>query len=124
MLATTPGLKLPGEALFCLYTPNDDRIAKAKRSNRAADTELLLHSNSHHSLDFTAREERARGSKPVLSHYIAVFDPQTGGLQVIEARKMVVRGTVRSKQAPAEAMDKAGTYQVSLAAPEGTWEHG
>ena len=64
------------------------------------DKELLLHSTSHRALDLTAREEEARGSKPMLKHYIGVYDPKTGRLEVVEAKRMVVRGQVRAKQLP------------------------
>jgi hypothetical protein len=40
----------------------------------------------------------------LLKHYIGVFDPESGKLKIIEAKKMVVRGVVRSRQAEDEAM--------------------
>ena len=61
-----------------------------------------MHSSEHLKLDYTAREEEAGGSDPLLKHYIGVYDPETGKMEVLEARKVVVRGVVRAHQATAE----------------------
>lgn len=74
---------------------------------------LLLHSSSHQNLDYTAREDRPHGADSLLRHYVGVFDPMTGHLQVVEAKKMAVRGTVRSQQASEEAMGQRTERSVS-----------
>lgn len=80
---------------------------------------MALHSASHQTIDYTAREERHKSVDTLLNHFLAVIDPQTGEVEVVQARKMVVRGTVRSKQAPPEAMEvgagKPVRSQYSLA---------
>lgn len=38
----------------------------------------------------------------MLNHYIGIYDPTTGKMEVMEARKMVVRGVVRAHEATAE----------------------
>ena len=58
--------------------------------------ELLLHSSAHPKLDWTAREETSNGVESHLKHYIGVFDPEKGKLQLTEAKKLVVRSTLRS----------------------------
>lgn len=65
-------------------------------------TELLLHSSAHQELDYTAREEEAGGADTLLKHYVGVYDPETGKMEIMEARKMVVRGVVRAHQATAD----------------------
>jgi len=65
-------------------------------------TELLLHSSAHQKLDYTAQEEEADGVDTLLKHYVGVYDPETGKMEVMEARKMVVRGVVRAHQATAD----------------------
>jgi hypothetical protein len=70
-------------------------------------TELLLQSSEHQKLDYTAREDAADGPDALLKHYVGVFDPETGKLEVMEARKMVVRGTVRAHRAADEEVDPA-----------------
>lgn len=72
------------------------------RSGAIATEELLLHSSAHPSLDYTAREEEAGGSDALLKHYVGVYNPMTSELEVMEARKMVVRGSVRAQQASEE----------------------
>jgi len=56
----------------------------------------LLHSSAHPKLDYTAREEASNGSDKYLKDYIGVYDPETGKLQLVQARKAVVRSTLRS----------------------------
>jgi DNA-directed RNA polymerase I subunit RPA49 len=51
-------------------------------------------------LDYTAKEEGPGGRESHLKHYIGVFDPKTGELSVVEAKKMAIRGVVRSQQPP------------------------
>ncbi len=72
-------------------------------SKEITTKELLLHSSDHPKLDYTAREEEAGGADTLLKHYVGVYDPETGKLEVMEARKMVVRGSVRAHQAAEQA---------------------
>ena len=58
--------------------------------------ELLLHSSAHPKLDYIAREESSDGSEGYLKHYIGVYDPETGELQLVQARKLIIRSTLRS----------------------------
>ena len=58
--------------------------------------ELLLHSSDHPKLDYTAHEESSNGSDGYLKHYVGVYDPKSGKLQLVQARKLVVRSTLRS----------------------------
>ncbi|KAK4123582.1 hypothetical protein N657DRAFT_572972 [Parathielavia appendiculata] len=66
---------------------------------------MALHSSAHRTIDYTAREERFRSVDTLLNHFLAIIDPQTGDIEVVQAKKMVVRGMVRAKQAPTEAME-------------------
>jgi DNA-directed RNA polymerase I subunit RPA49 len=75
---------------------------------------MALHSSAHRTVDYTAREERWKSVDTVLNHYLAIIDPQTGEVEVVQAKKMVVRGTVRSKQAPAEAMEVGTGKRVCI----------
>jgi DNA-directed RNA polymerase I subunit RPA49 len=69
------------------------------QSGPIGTTELLLHSSAHPKLDYTAREEESGGAETLLKHYVGVYDPKTGKLDLMAARKMVVRGVVREHQA-------------------------
>ncbi len=79
-------------------------------SSEIATNELLLHSSEHPKLDYTAREEEAGSSNTLLKHYIGIYDPTTGKMDVMEARKMVVRGVVRAHEATAE--DEVSTVSL------------
>lgn len=48
------------------------------------------------------------GTDSLLKHYIGVYDPASGDLQVIESRKITVRGIVRARRAPEEAFQEKG----------------
>ena len=64
----------------------------------SAVPELLLYSSAHPKLDYIAREESSNRSESHLKHYIGVYDPETGKLQLVQARKMVIRSTLRSSE--------------------------
>jgi len=76
--------------------------SKPGKGSDIATKELLLHSSEHPRIDYTAREEEAGGSDNLLKHYVGVYDPETGKMEVMEARKVVVRGVVRAHQATEE----------------------
>jgi DNA-directed RNA polymerase I subunit RPA49 len=99
----TPGLTLSQATDFHPYDKVDAPTAK-KRKKNAPPSEMLLHSTSHRSLDYTAQEDRPKDSRPLVRHFIGVFDPKTGKVEVVESKKMVVRGTVRSQKASDDAM--------------------
>ncbi|QSZ30592.1 hypothetical protein DSL72_000149 [Monilinia vaccinii-corymbosi] len=99
VIASTPGLAMP--ASISLQPFSKQRKNPPQRpgySGAIATTEVLLHSSDHPKLDYTAREEEAGGSDTLLKHYVGVYDPKTGKLEVMEARKMVVRGSARAHQ--------------------------
>ncbi|VUC29021.1 unnamed protein product [Clonostachys rosea] len=100
IIAKQPGINVPTNLSFQSYAPKDLAKSKGKSSKLQGQKELLLHSITHPNIDYTAKEDVQRGSKPLLNHYVGVYDPKTGKMQVIEAKKMVVRGIVRSKKAP------------------------
>lgn len=111
--AITPGIQIPNNISFSSYAPQASAQSKHKSKKHAGGAELLLHSTTHRSLDYTAREEGARNSAPLLNHYIGVYDPQTGKMQVVEAKKMVVRPHVRAK--PAEIDEDEAPKKVQNA---------
>ncbi|UNI21383.1 DNA-directed RNA polymerase I subunit rpa49 [Purpureocillium takamizusanense] len=114
VVATAPGLEIPKTLVFHSYQSKDEARTKTKHPKHAVDKELLLHSTAHRSLDYTAREEEPRGSKPLLKHYVGIYDPKTGKLDVVEAKKMVVRGQVRAKQLPTASAEDIRTRQTMM----------
>ncbi|OTA81605.1 hypothetical protein M434DRAFT_401346 [Hypoxylon sp. CO27-5] len=102
VIATAPGLCVSNSVNFQVYTT--PRPAGSKRNKRANShtPNLLLHSSSHSKLDYTAKEDGSGGRESHLTHYIMVFDPQTGQIEAMEAKKMTIRGLVRAQKAPEE----------------------
>ena len=60
---------------------------------------MVLHTSSHPTMDYTAREEDGVKMESLLKHYVGVYDPETGELQVVEAKRMSIHGTIRSRKA-------------------------
>lgn len=109
VIATTPGLCLPSSIRFQTYTkapPSTTKPSKMQPPN------MMLHSSTHEKLDYTGREEGSGGRESHLKHYIGVFDPKTGQLSVMEARKMAIRGVVRSQQPAQDAEDERDPSKV------------
>jgi len=92
LLASTPGLILPSKLALKPYTKPQSSTSRPI----VPGPELLLHSSAHPKLDYTAREETSNGSENHLKHYIGIYDPSTGQLQIVQARKLVVRSTLRA----------------------------
>jgi DNA-directed RNA polymerase I subunit RPA49 len=112
LVASTPGLTVPSSiSLEPFVKPRRNARKRSEKSDEIATEELLLHSSEHPKLDYTAREEEAGGADTLLKHYIGVYDPETGKMEVMEARKVVVRGVVRAHQATAE--DDATTVSIT-----------
>ncbi|KAF2142957.1 uncharacterized protein K452DRAFT_248606 [Aplosporella prunicola CBS 121167] len=94
VITVTPGLSAPSTAAFRAYKkPLSDK----SKSTKILPYEVLLQSSNHPKLDFTAREELDGSADSLLKHYVGVFDPVTGQLQVMEAHKVVLRSTLRSE---------------------------
>ncbi|KAI1085800.1 RNA polymerase I associated factor, A49-like protein [Whalleya microplaca] len=102
VLATSPGLHIPSSVKFQAYTTSQPAASKRSKKTNPPQSNLLLHSSSHTKLDYTAKEDGPGGRESHLKHYIGVFDPKTGSLAVVEAKKMAVRGVVRAQQPPEE----------------------
>ena len=98
LIATTPGIQLPSNTAFEPYSLTSSETS----SKRPRKDELILKSSSHPKLDYTAREEGQSSAEPHLKHYLGLYDPKTGELELIEAKKMVVRATVREHDVPEE----------------------
>ncbi|KAI1819591.1 RNA polymerase I associated factor, A49-like protein [Xylaria intraflava] len=119
VIATHPGLCLPNSVKFQAYTkptrsaPIQKRSKRAESSSSSQPSSLLLHSTSHAKMDYTAKEDGPGGRESHLKHYIGVFDPATGKLSVVEARKMAVKGVVRSQQ-PKEEDLQSKTAPTSM----------
>lgn len=66
-------------------------------------------------MDYTVKADGARGVKPALNHFLGIYDPKTGKLEVVEAKKMTMRAAVRAKQSAAAAAGERDASQVCLA---------
>lgn len=87
VVAATPGVSFPSNLSLKAY----------KKENEKRRYEMLLQSSDHPKIDFSAREERDGTADSLLKHYVGVYDPETGNLQVMEAHKLVLRSTLRSE---------------------------
>lgn len=108
VVSTASGISVSKDAKYNTYSR-----PSTKRSKNGTN-DLLLHSTSHRTVDYTAREDKPAvgAGQPLLKHYIGVYDPASGQLQLVEAKKMVIRGSVRAQQAPEEDMQSRRLKQV------------
>lgn len=92
VLVSAPGLTTP-DLLFDAYgKPSPSQIPHDNATH--TDRELLLHSQRHSRLDYTASPVNLdRG----LSHYVAIYDPATKRLEVTPAHHLSLRSTLRTE---------------------------
>ncbi|KAI1105956.1 RNA polymerase I associated factor, A49-like protein [Jackrogersella minutella] len=102
VIATAPGLCLPDSMKFQAYTTPQPTSSRRSKRTDSHTPNLLLHSSSYSKMDYTAKEDGPGGRESHLKHYIGVFDPKTGQLAVVEAKKLAVRGVVRAQKPPEE----------------------
>ena len=107
LIATSSGLAIPKNITFKAFS------RPQAESTKAGPEELLLHSSDHPKIDYTARQNQDVGTEAVLKHYVGVFDPATKQLQVVEARKVSVRSTLRSEEQIAREEHAAEVARVT-----------
>jgi DNA-directed RNA polymerase I subunit RPA49 len=118
LVATAPGLCLPDAVQFQAFSkPESPTPKRGKKSAAAPAPSIVLYSSSHRTLDYTAKEDGPGGRESHLKHYIGVFDPKTGQLSVMEAKKMAVRGVVRSQKAPEDPIADRAKTRVCMRLP-------
>lgn len=115
LAASTPGLTLPSALALKPYVKDRPRSARSSLPG----PEIMLHSATHPKLDYTVHEEASNGSDSYLKHYIGVYDPETGTLQLVQARKAITTSTLRSSRTSAldEKSKEHDTSNVRLKAP-------
>ncbi|WXC65730.1 hypothetical protein SNK03_011520 [Fusarium graminearum] len=114
VIATAVGFDVPKNIPFHSYAPKDAAKSKAKQAKSAGEKDFLLHSNAHRTMDYTVKADGARGVKPALNHFLGIYDPKTGKLEVVEAKKMTMRAAVRAKQSAAAAAGERDASQTMM----------
>lgn len=109
---STPGLNIPSNLSMKPYTKTRQHDSRPS----LAVPELLLHSSAHPKLDYIAREETFNRSESHLKHYIGVYNPETGKLQLVQARKLVIRSTLRSSDDDGKDNDSENDAPNNLSA--------
>ncbi|PTB67846.1 hypothetical protein BBK36DRAFT_1134737 [Trichoderma citrinoviride] len=85
VVVSTPGMEMPSDLVFNSYLPK----TASSKSKKNADKRLLLHSTTHRNLDYTAREEEGRDSKPLRRRWLcaAPFVPSRSRLLHLSSRR-------------------------------------
>ncbi|KIX96862.1 uncharacterized protein Z520_07582 [Fonsecaea multimorphosa CBS 102226] len=100
LVASSPGVTLPSDLSFDGFS---------KREPSSGRSSLLLQSSDHPTIDYVATESgTTNAAEKHVKHYIAVFDPASNKLKVVEARKMTVRSTVRQLDKESDDDDDGG----------------
>ncbi|KAG9814546.1 hypothetical protein KCU68_g19553, partial [Aureobasidium melanogenum] len=104
VIAAAPGLNVPNAPFkpFVKVTNPKKEAASPAPSTHS----LLLHSTSHARLDFTAQQQ----SNQDLTHYVAVYDPQSSSLQVLPAHAVTLRTTLRAEAQEVAAQNAVRTF--------------
>ncbi|EGU74305.1 hypothetical protein FOXB_15188, partial [Fusarium oxysporum f. sp. conglutinans Fo5176] len=114
VIATAVGFQVPKNIPFHSYAPKNGAKSKGKQPESAAEKDFLLHSNAHRSMDYTVKSDEPRGKKPALNHFLGIYDPKTGKLEVVEAKKMTMRASVRARQGAAATSGQRDNSQTML----------
>jgi len=91
VLAVPMGLSMPHQALKAYQLKTNEDVPMS-------ESELLLHSSDHPRMDYIANEEFGNSAEKLVNHYIGVYDPKTGELELFKARKLAVRTSLRPTQ--------------------------
>ncbi|KAI9856293.1 MAG: DNA-directed RNA polymerase I subunit rpa49 [Vezdaea acicularis] len=100
IIVTAPGMIVPTHPFKPYSKTRMDSTFNPRKKSPIQSSELLLQSSEHPKIDYVAREESV-GAHSLRRHYVGIYDPETGKVEVIEARNLVLRGTVR--ELPEEA---------------------
>lgn len=101
--ASTPGLSFPQDLPLKPFRRPRKHNASTTGKSAIPLAEHLLHTSAHLTVDYLGREEEGDGAEGLLKHYIGVFDEQSGQLQLVRSKKIVLRGMVRSARIDTEA---------------------
>ncbi|KAL1895310.1 DNA-directed RNA polymerase I subunit rpa49 [Ceratocystis pirilliformis] len=88
---TSVSFNVPGNVPFHVYSKNTSSKRKDGKS------ELMLHANAHPIMEYTAKEDRSSMVDCGVNHFVGVFDPATNTVKFVEAKKMLLRGVVKSR---------------------------
>lgn len=75
---------------------------------------MLLQSSEHQKMDFVGREGTGEDADSQLKHYVAVVDPERKTWQIIEARRVTVRGAVRSRKPEEDEEEESDEEMVCV----------
>ncbi|TIA58617.1 RNA polymerase I associated factor, A49-like protein [Aureobasidium pullulans] len=104
VVAAAPGLNVPSAPFKPFVKANSTK--KDSDSPAPSTHSLLLHSSSHARLDFTAQQQ----STSDLTHYVAVYDPQSSSLQVLPAHSVTLRTNLRAEAQEVAAQNAVRTF--------------
>ncbi|KAI4140831.1 MAG: hypothetical protein L6R39_005638, partial [Caloplaca ligustica] len=94
-ISNIPGLSWPPNVPLKPYKKSRKNHASITGKTPLSASEHLLHTCAHPKIDYIAREEEGAAPNGSLNHYLGVYDPKSGQLQLVRARKLVLRSTVR-----------------------------
>ncbi|KAJ6021909.1 hypothetical protein N7540_007413 [Penicillium herquei] len=97
VIATTPGVLNSKSLRFNPYIKSrDGKHSTLARNPGIVSSEMLLQSSEHEKMDFVGREGAGDDADSQLKHYVAVVDSERKTWQIVEARRVTLRGAVRT----------------------------
>ncbi|KAI9805156.1 MAG: hypothetical protein M1825_000990 [Sarcosagium campestre] len=97
VIATTPGFSLRSGTKFL---PSFKPVPKIRGTSKTK--ELSIKSQDHPTLEYKGREAEEGSAENLQKHYIGIFDPSTAELQLIAARRVIVKPTPKSDREEVE----------------------
>jgi DNA-directed RNA polymerase I subunit RPA49 len=107
VIAVPAAIKIPHVSL----KPYSKKISEIPLSQQS----LLLHSSEHPRLDFIGDENFGNDSAALLDHYVGVYDPETGKVELHKARRLKLATTLRPTQEQLDEAKVKKDYQTPYA---------
>ena len=72
----------------------------------------MLHSSNHQKLDYVGQETETENGDTFLNHYVGVYDPSEETLQLVPARKIIIRSTLKTTALTSPVTDEEDNNPV------------
>jgi DNA-directed RNA polymerase I subunit RPA49 len=105
IIAVPSAIRIPEQLAFRLYM-------RSLTDGKRADQKLLLHTSEHPRLDYSGDEHFGNGADALLDHYVGVYNPETGKLELHKAKRVRVTTSLRPTQQQLDEMKQKREYQT------------
>lgn len=94
IIATTPGIQIPENTNLTAYSR--PRAPTSKRSKSENEVDYIVHGSTER-IDYEGRE--LEGDRDLEKHYIGIYDPDTGEVEIHPAPRVEIRREIKALRA-------------------------